>query len=140
MVALTDTTGDLLVLELVTQRVLLLILLLIGALPVGARTEDDVLTDRGGTEVRPTDVSLFGTEFGPFFAFGDTGIHVLFNDGGANLACGFDFFVGVVEAVGYDSFGAVGIGDDLLLWEDGWVVEFLVVGPVASSVGGLAGD
>lgn len=34
MVALTDTTGDLLVLELVVERVLLFVLLLIGALPV----------------------------------------------------------------------------------------------------------
>lgn len=64
---------------------------------------------------------------------------MLFDDGGADLACGFYFFVGVVEAIGYDGFGAVGIGDDLLLWEDGGVIEFLVVGPVGSSVGGLAG-
>lgn len=137
MVALADTTGDFLILQLVAQRVLLFILLLVGALPVGARAEDDVFADGGCAEVGPADMAFLGAEFGPFFALGDARVHVLFDNGGADLARGLDLFVGVVEAVGYDGLGAVGVGDDLLLWEDGGIVEFLVVGPVGSSVWGV---
>lgn len=56
---------------------------------------------------------------------------------GTYLAGGLDLFVGIVEAVGYDGLGAVGVGYDLLLGENCGVIEFLVVGPVGSSVDGL---
>lgn len=65
---------------------------------------------------------------------------MLLDNGSTNLASGLDLFVGIVKAVGYDSLGAVGVGDDLLLGEDGGVIEFLVVGPVGPSVGWLVRD
>lgn len=58
---------------------------------------------------------------------------MLFDDGGADFARGFDLLVCVVEAVAYDCFCAVSVGDYLLWREDGGVVEFFVVCPVCSS-------
>lgn len=65
---------------------------------------------------------------------------MLLDNGGTDLAGGLDLFIGIVEAVGYDGFGAVGVRNDLLLGEDGGVVEFFVVGPVGSSIGWLVRD
>ena len=58
---------------------------------------------------------------------------MLLDDGGANLPGGLHFLAIVVESVSYNCFCTVGVVDNLLRKEDGWVVEFLVVGPVCSS-------
>ena len=78
-------------------------------------------------------MSLLSSEFCPFFPLSNTGIDLLFDDGGANLAGGLDFLAIIVEAVGYDCFCTVGVVNNLLGRENGWIVKFLVVGPVCSS-------
>lgn len=54
-------------------------------------------------------MALLGAEFGPFLALGDPWVDVLLDDGGADLACGFDLLAGVVEAEGDYCLCAVGV-------------------------------
>lgn len=54
---------------------------------------------------------------------------MLFDDGGADPARGFDLFAVVVEAVGYYGFRAVFVRGDGLWREGGGIVEVFVVGP-----------
>lgn len=63
------------------------------------RTENDVLTDRGGREVRSGWVSLLVAELGPFLAFGCAWVDVLLEDSGVDLTGRLDLPAGVVETV-----------------------------------------
>lgn len=136
MLPVTDPTLDLLVLQLILHTALVRLLLLGIRLPVDARSEQDVLADGGRVEGWTLGVPFLQPEFRPCFAFGDPWVDVLLHDRRADSSRGFHFFAVVVEAVGYDGFGAVFVGGDLLGREGGGVVEFFVVGPVFAAVGG----
>ena len=77
-------------------------------------------------------MTLFEAELGPALALGDAGVDVFFDDGGADAAGGFDALAVVVEAVGYNGFGAVFVRGYGLGGQGCGVVEvvFDVVGPV----------
>lgn len=102
MLSGTNTTLNLLVLELILHAALLaaLLLSLLGlSLPVGAGTENDVLTDGGGIERRTGGVALLVAELGPRSALSDLGVDILTNNGGLDAAGDLDLLVIVVEAV-----------------------------------------
>lgn len=133
MIALTDTTGHLLVLELVLEFALGRLVLLLRRLPICGGPEDNVFADRGGGEVGSGRAALFLAEFGPFFALGDAGVDVLFYDSRADLAGRLDFLVAVGQAIRDYCLGSVRVGDDLLRREGGGVIELFVVGPVRAA-------
>jgi hypothetical protein len=133
----TNTTLNLLVLELILHAALLaaiLLGLLSLSLPVDAGAEDNVLADGGGIERRTGRVSLLETELGPRPALGHLRVDVFANDGGLDAAGNLHFLVVIVEAVGDDGLGAIFVGDHLLRGKRGGVIEFLVVGPVGTAV------
>jgi hypothetical protein len=137
MLSGTNTTLNLLVLELILHAALLaaILLSLLGlSLPVDAGTEDDVLADGGGIECRTGRVTLLETELGPRAALGDLRVDVFANDGGLDASGNLHFLVVIVEAVGDDGLGAIFVGDHLLRGERGGVIEFLVVGPIGTAV------
>lgn len=137
MLSGTDTALDLLVLELVLHATLLAAILLglLGlCLPVGARTENDVLADGGGVERGTSGVALFVAKLGPGSAFSDLGVHIFADNGGLDASGDLNLLVIVVEAVRDDGLGAIFVGNDLLRGESGGVVKFLVVGPVGTAV------
>lgn len=130
VLAVTDPTLDLLVLQLLLHAALVRLLLLGVGLPVDAGPEDDVLAHGRRVEGRARRVALFEPEFRPCFALRHARVHVLFDDGGADPPGRFHFLAVFVEAVGDDGFRAVFVRRDGLGREGGWVVEFFVVGPV----------
>lgn len=136
MLSGTNTTLDLLVLELVLHAALLAAVLLglLGlCLPVNAGAEDDVLADGGGVEGGTGGVALLVSELFPFAAFGDLGVDVFTDHCGLNPAGDLHFLVVIVETVGDDGLGAVFVRDHLLRGERGGVIEFLIVGPVGAA-------
>lgn len=136
MLSGTNTTLDLLVLELVLHAALLaaiLLSLLSLCLPVDAGTENHVLADGGSIESRARGVSLLETELGPRPALGDLGVDVFANGGGLDPAGDLHFLVVIVEAVGDNGLGAIFVGDHFLRGERGGVVKLLVVGPVGTA-------
>jgi len=133
----TNTTLNLLVLELILHAALLaaILLSLLGlSLPVNAGTEDNVFTDGGSIERGTRGVALLETELGPRPALGHLRVDVFADDGGLDAAGNLHFLVVIVEAVGDDGLGAIFVGDHLLRGERGGVIEFLVIGPVGTAV------
>jgi len=114
MVALTDTASNLLITKLLAEGVLRGVLLLRICLPVGGWTENDVLSDRGGGEIRSGRMIFLVTKLGPFLAFSNARVDVLLDDRNADLAGCLDLLPGVVETVRDYRLGTIGIGDDLL--------------------------
>lgn len=137
MLSGTNTTLNLLVLELILHAALLtaIFLGLLGlSLPVDAGAEDNVLADGGSIECRTGRVALLETELGPRAALGDLRVDVFADHRGLDAAGNLHFLVVIVEAVGDDGLGAIFVGDHLLRGERGGVVEFLVIGPVGTAV------
>lgn len=137
MLSGTNTTLNLLVLQLILHAALLtaILLSLLGlSLPVDAGAEDNVLADGGSIECRTGRVALLETELGPRAALGDLRVDVFADHGGLDAAGNLHFLVVIVEAVGDDGLGAIFVGDHLLRGERGGVVEFLVIGPVGTAV------
>lgn len=101
MLAVTNSTFDLLVLQLFLQTALLALLLdLLGlSLPVHAGAEYNVLSDGGGIERRTWRMTLLQAEFGPSSSLSYAGVDVLFDDCCADATGGLDFLAVVVEAV-----------------------------------------
>lgn len=135
MLSLTDTTFDLLILELLLNATLLTFLLgLLGVrFPVDAGTENDVFADRGCVERWTGRVALFQTEFAPSSSLGDLRVYVLLDNGCADTSGDFDFFAVVVEVIRYDRLGAILVGCDLLRGQSRGVVKLLVVSPVGAA-------
>ena len=126
MLATANSALDLGVLQ---RRCLLLLdgvlLLLLVRLPVGARSEDDVLTDAGGICLWSAGFALLLAKFLPCLALGDPWVYDCAEDVLAYSACAFDFLALVVEAVGYDVLAAVLVLGDLWLRQiDGIVLFF----------------
>lgn len=137
MLSGTNTTLDLLVLQLVLHAALLasILLGLLGlCLPVGARTENDVLADGGSVERGTSSVALLKAEFGPRPALSNLRVHIFADDGGLDAAGDLNLLVVVIETVGDHSLGSIFVGNHLLRGESGGVVKFLVVGPVCTAV------
>ena len=65
MLARTDPTFDLLVLQLLLQAALLRLIVLLVGLPVHARSKDDVLAHAGRVQRRPRRMALLQSELGP---------------------------------------------------------------------------
>ena len=108
MLPVADPALDLHVLQLLLRVIRPdLLLLLAVLLPRHTRPKYNVLAYTRRVEARSRRVSLFEPEFRPAFALGDARVDVLFDDGGAYAAGGFDAFAVVVESVGDDCFGAV---------------------------------
>lgn len=101
MLSRTDTTLDLLVLELVLHGLCAGIgaLVLLVLAPVNAGAEDDVLADGGGVSGRAVGVLGALTELAPCFAVGDAGVHGLLVGGVADAAGRLDFVAVLVDAV-----------------------------------------
>lgn len=78
-------------------------------------------------------MSFFSTKLCPFFSLRYAGIDVLLDDCCADLASRLDLLASFAEAICYNCFGAIWVGDDLLGGKGGWVVKLLIVGPVGSS-------
>lgn len=137
MLSGTNTTLNLLVLELVLHAALLAALLLglLGLrLPVDAGTEDKVLADGGGVERGTDGVALLEAKFGPGSPLGHLRVDMFTDNGGLDPAGDLHFLVIIVEPVGDDGLGAVFVRDHLLRGERGGVVEFLVVCPIGTAV------
>lgn len=79
-------------------------------------------------------MTLLVAEFCPGAALSYTRIDCLFDNGCADTASCFNLFPIVVEAIRYDSFGAVFIGCDLLGGKGGCVLEFFIIGPVRATM------
>lgn len=101
MLSLTNTTFDLLILQLLLHATLLAFLLgLLGMhFPVNAGTENNIFADGGGIKRRAGRVALFQTEFAPCPSLGDLWVYVFLDNGCADSPGDFDFFAVVVEAV-----------------------------------------
>jgi hypothetical protein len=134
MLPVADTTLDLLILQLVLDAADLGLLLLRVLAPVHRRLEDDVFA-HGGRVQRWSGLVLRGkTEFREVFSLGDARVDDFFVDGGADAAGRLDLLAVVVVAPGYDRFGAIFVGGDLLRGEILRLIEIFVVGPVLAAV------
>lgn len=135
MLLRTNSTLDLLVLQLVAHGlcvgVLALVLLVLA--PVGGWSEDDVLSDGRGV-VRGAGGVLCGlAKLCPCLAVGDAGVHDLTVGDEADAAGCLDFLSLVVVLVADDRLGAITVLDRLLRRElvDGRdLVILVIVGPV----------
>lgn len=109
MLSVTDTTLDLLVLELLLHRLSVGVgaLLLLVLAPVDAGAEDDVLANGGGVSGRALAVLPALAELAPCFAVGDTRVHGLGVCGVADSAGGLDLVAVLVVAECDDGLGAV---------------------------------
>lgn len=132
MLSATDTTLDLLVLELILDATLLALLLslLRLCLPVHARSENDVLSNGGRVERGSWRMALFQAELGPLSALRNLGVHMFLHNGRLDLAGDLHLLSLVVEAVGDNSLRSILVRNDLLCGEGRGVIELLVVGPV----------
>lgn len=101
MLSLTNTTFDLLILQLLLDATLLSFLLGLLSMyfPVDAGTEDDIFANRGGIKGRTGRVALFESEFAPCPSLGDLWIYVFLDNGCADSAGDLNFLAVVVEAV-----------------------------------------
>jgi hypothetical protein len=99
MLSRTDTTLDLLVLELVLELVRLADLLLGILAPVDAGPEDDVLSNR--SRVRDRALAILGrvSELGPCLAIRDAGVYGLLVGDVANATGRLDLVAVFVDAV-----------------------------------------
>lgn len=136
MLSVTDTTLDLLVLQLVLHGLGIRIgSFVLGVLaPVDAGAEDDVLTDRGGIGGRAAGVLGALAKLGPCFPVGDTRVDGLLVCDVANATGGLDFLAVVVVAECDDGLGAILVGDGLGRGQIGGRLldTVVVVGPVVS--------
>lgn len=133
MLAVTDTTLDLLVLQLVLHSLGVGIgALVLGILaPVEAGSEDDVLAHRGGIGGRARAILCAQAELAPGFSVGDTGVDCLGVGNVAHAAGGLYFLALVVDSVADDGLGAILVGDGLDGREFGaGLLDIIVVGPV----------
>jgi hypothetical protein len=133
MLTVTNTTLDLLVLELVLHRLGGVVdrVILLGLSPVDARSEDDVLTDGGGIGSRAGGILCAEAELGPGLSVGDAGVYGLLVGGVADAASGLDLSAIVVVTECDDSLCSILVGDGLRLREiGGGLLDIVVVGPV----------
>ena len=131
MLSITDTTLNLLVLQLVLHGAGLGGLLLGVLSPVGTWLEDDVLSDRGGVWCWAGLILLRLPELRPGLALGDTWVDDLFHEGCADAACSLNFLAIVVQSPGNSSDGSVLVGSSGVRWKlVGGLIELVVVGPV----------
>lgn len=136
MVAGTDTTLDLHLLEGVGLLVLLGTGLLLGARLVSDNgSEDDVLAEGGGVAVRAGGALGFDAHLGPLLALCDAGLLVDALGDGPEALGALDFLSILVYVDGDDGLGAVLVLGALGCWEGGGKVWLIVLGPVGSSWG-----
>lgn len=133
MLAVANTTLDLLVLKLVLHGlgVGVLALLLLILAPVRARPEDDVLTDGGRVGGGTGGILGAEAELGPCLALGDARVHLFRVRGVADAASRLHLLALIVVTEGDDGLGAVLVADGLGRGEvGGGLVDIFVVGPV----------
>lgn len=134
MLAGTDTTLDLHLLEL-----LLLLVLLGGGLLGGAGleadlgSEDDVLAEGGGVGLGACGAAGLETHLGPGAALGDAGLLVFPLDDGADALCALDLLAVIVEENGDNRLGAVLVLCVLGRGQGGGEIGLVVFGPVGAS-------
>lgn len=141
MLAVADTTLDLLVLELVLHRLGVgVCALVLGILaPVDAGAEDDVLADRRGVSGRASGVLGALAEFGPCFPVGDARVDRLLVGDVADAAGRLDLVPVVVVSECDDGLCSILVGDGLRRREVGrCLLVVVVVGPVVPVHGGVS--
>ena len=139
MLTITNSTLDLLVLQLLLDTSRLRLLLFRILFPIRARSEDDVLTYWGGICCWSCRVFLWKPKFCPWFTFCDTRVDNFFDGGEADAAGCLYFLAVVIEAPWNDGFGAIFVGGCGGRREFvGDFVEVLVVGPVWAAVAKLS--
>lgn len=136
MLAVTDTTLDRLVLELVLHGVGLSVLgLVLGVLlPVGREAEDDVLADRGRVALGALLVVGRQAKLAPCLALGDARVDDLAVRHEADSPGGLDLLAILVVAVGDGGLGAVLVLDGLGRGQLGLggLVEIIVIRPISA--------
>jgi hypothetical protein len=133
MLAVANTTLDLLVLELVLHGLGVGVgRLVLGILaPVDAWSEDDVLTDGCGIGGRAWGILCAEAKLGPGFSVGDAGVYGLGVGDESDAASRLDLLAVVIVAECDDGLGAVLVGDGLGGREiGGGLLDIVVVGPV----------
>jgi hypothetical protein len=139
MLSVTDTTLDLLVLQLVLHGLGVGVVgLVLGVLaPVGAGAEDDVLADGGGIGSRALAILGAGAELGPVLAFGHAGADCLAVGDEANSSGGLDLLAVLVVAVLDHRRAAILVVDLLRRRKLGLcgLLEIIVVRPVVLCLG-----
>lgn len=144
MLSVTNTTLDLLVLQLVLHGLRVGIgALVLGILsPVDARSEDDVLAHGGGIGGRTGGVLCAEAKLAPGFAVGDSGIYGFGVGDEADATSGFDLLALIIVAICDDGLGSVLVGNGLRRRELGGngLLDIIIVGPVVPIflVGGVS--
>jgi len=134
MLAGTNTTLDLHLLEL-----LLLLVLLGGGLLGGARleadlgAEDDVLSKGGGVGLGASGAACLETHLGPCAALGDSSLLICALGDLADALCALDLLAVVVEENGDNGLAAVLVLCVLGRGESGGEIRLVVFGPVGAS-------
>jgi hypothetical protein len=134
MLAVTDTTLHLLVLQLVLHGLGVGIGgLVLGILaPVHAWSEDDVLANGGGIVGRSWGVLGALAELGPGFPVSDSRVHGLGVGDVSDAASGLDLLAIVIVSISNDRLGSILVGDSLGGREFGGrrLLDVVVVGPI----------
>lgn len=134
MLAGTNTTLDLHLLEL-----LCLLVLLGGRLLGGARleadlgAEDDILSESGGIGLGASRTACLETHLGPGAALCDTGLLICALGDLADALCALDLLAVLVKENGDDGLGAVLVLCVLRRGKSGGEIGLVVLGPVGAS-------
>ena len=113
MLAVTNSTFDLLVLQLRLHTVCGGLLLLIILLPCHARPENNVLAHRRSLETWTDGIVLLEPELCPSPSLCDLRVDSFTHNSSPDAPRSLDFFTSVVEAERYACFGTVFVGSDL---------------------------
>ena len=133
MLARTDPTFDLLVLQLLLQAALLRLIVLLVGPPVHARSKDDVLANAGRVQRRSRRMALLQSELGPRFSLRHSRIHTFLNDRRPDLARRLHLLSIVVESERDHRLGPVFVANHLLRRKYRGVVKVFIVGPVVTT-------
>jgi hypothetical protein len=131
MFSVTDTTFDLLILQLIFHTSHFRLLLFRILPPIHAGFENDVLANGRGVYRRTSFIFCREAEFRPRLALSNARVHNFFDDGGTDAAGCFNFLAILIETVSDYRLCTILVGCNLLRRKlGGGIVELFIVGPV----------